>query len=96
MPMPGYLHIFRTRESGDSAASDYQVNYVIPGSSFMKLVPGDNELARFLLEVAEVPSGEIDRALGELRDSGRTNIAEVDIPLSEASALGLLRVPSDE
>jgi hypothetical protein len=94
--MPGYLHIFRTRESGDSAASDYQVNYVIPGNSFMKLVTGDDELTQFLLQEAEVPSAEIGRALGELRASGRTNIADVDIPVSETSALGLLRVPSDE
>jgi len=97
--MPGYLHIFRTGKSADRldrARPDYQINYSIPGNSFVKSVTGDDELTGFLVHNAEVPQSEIDRAFRELRSSGRTTIADVDIPISEAPAMGLLREPSDE
>jgi hypothetical protein len=97
--MAGYLHIFRTGEGKDRynrIAPDYQVSYSIPGNSYLKSLTGDEALAEFLLHNAEVPRPEIDRALAELRASGRTTIPDVEIALSEAPALGMVREPSDE
>jgi hypothetical protein len=95
--MPGYLHIFRMDEAaGGAGGPDYQVNYSVPGNSFVKSVTGDDELAAFLLHDAEVSSEDADRALTALRATGRATIPDVDIPVSEASAMGLQRAPSDE
>ena len=96
--MPGYLHIFRMGEATGGAVRrpDYQLNYSIPGNSFVKAVTGDNELAEFLLHDAEVSTEEVGRALKDLRTTGRATIPDVDIPVSEAPAMGLVRAPSDE
>jgi hypothetical protein len=89
--MPGTLHIFRLK----AAPLQYQVHYNLGASSYVQVfdAPGLNE---FLRHSAALPEGEVEAMLEELRSSGHTTEANVDLPESHLGEMGFAKSPSDE
>jgi hypothetical protein len=95
--MAGTLQILRLgadRDQYDRVVHSYQVNYTTAGDSYVR-VYDDKHLADFLKTVAVLDAVELTRVNRELEVVGSTTVADVDIPLEEAAALGMERVPSD-
>jgi hypothetical protein len=95
--MAGILHIFRLDESRtapEPTLRHYQANYTTPGNTYARAYD-EAELALFLRTKAALSEAQLERALEELHGTGRTTIGDVDIPESEAAALGLEQQPSD-
>ncbi len=96
----GMLRVFRLPAKENAAPEkiarekNYQVNYVTGGSSYARTFEDEDRLAEFLLTIAGVDQGRLERALAELRRSGNTNIPGVEIPEREAGAYGLEEMPT--
>ncbi len=94
--MPGRLHIFQlgTHKGKYGEIRDYQVNYNNAGNTWTATLDED-KLKEFLAHNAVVEKDAADRALAELHRSGHTTLADIEIPESEAGAMGLIQQPSD-
>lgn len=95
--MPGFLHVFRLgsepQNSGRSVAQ-YQLNYTIGGNSYVRVFD-ENGLNKFLRSNIGINPELTDTALQQLHRTGKTSIADVEIPEHEAPALGLAQLPTD-
>ena len=89
--MPGTLHIFRLK----SDPPQYQANYNLGANSYVQVfdAPGIEE---FLLHSSALPVAEVNALLEELRSSGHTTEAVVDLPESHLGEMGFTESPSDE
>jgi hypothetical protein len=89
--MPGTLHIFRLKPD----PLQYQANINVGANSWVRVfdAPGLDE---FLRHSWALPESEVEAMLGELRASGRTTEALVDIPESHLAEMGFAESPSDE
>ncbi len=94
--MPGRLHIFQlgTHKGKYGDVRDYQVNYSNAGNTWTTTLDED-KLKEFLAYKAVVEKGAADRALAELHRAGHTTLPDIEIPESEAGAMGLVQLPSD-
>ena len=89
--MPGTLHIFRLK----AAPLQYQVNYNLGARSYVRVFePGG--LDEFLRHSAALPDSEVESMLEELRSSGHTTEANVDLPEAHLGGMGFAKSPSDE
>lgn len=89
--MPGTLHIFRLRPD----PLQYQVNYNIGAYSYVQVFDPQG-LDHFLRHNSAVSVADIDAMWDELRNSGHTTEAEVDIHESHLTEMGFAETPSDE
>ncbi len=95
--MPGRLHVFQIgthRGKYGEQVREYQINYNNAGNTWTTTADED-KLREFMTFRAGVDKDAADRALAELHRSGRTTLPGIDIPESEAGALGLVQEPSD-
>ena len=89
--MPGTLHIFRLKPS----PLQYQVNYNLGANSWVQVFDFAG-LEEFLLHSSALPVSEVEALLQELRSSGHTTEAKVDLPESHLGEMGFAMSPSDE
>ena len=89
--MPGTLHIFRLRPN----PLQYQVNYNIGANSYVKVLDPEG-LEEFLHHGPGLPQSDIHAMLDELRSSGHTTEAMVDLNESHLTEMGFTESPSDE
>jgi hypothetical protein len=89
--MPGTLHIFRLKPD----PLQYQVNYNLGANSWVQVFDAAG-LEEFLLHSAALPVSQVDALLQELRSSGHTTEANVDLPESHLGEMGFAESPSDE
>ena len=89
--MAGTLHIFRLKPD----PLQYQVNFNIGANSWVKVFEARG-LDEFLRHTWGLPATEIDAMLGELRSSGRTTEALVEMQESHLAEMGFAETPSDE
>ena len=89
--MPGTLHIFRLKTD----PLQYQVNYNLTSSSYVQVFDAAG-LEEFLLHSSALPVREVEALLKELRSSGHTTEANVDLPESHLGEMGFAESPSDE
>ena len=89
--MPGTLHIFRLKPD----PLQYQVNYNLGANSWVQVFDA-NGLDEFLRHSTALPDGEVEAMLDELRSSGHTTEANVDIGESHLGEMGFAESPSDE
>jgi hypothetical protein len=89
--MPGTLHIFRLRPN----PIEYQVNYNLGVNTWVKVLDGDG-LEDFLRHSWGFPDSEITAMLDELRSSGRTTEAFVEVGEAHLAEMGFAESPSDE
>ena len=89
--MPGTLHIFRLK----AHPLQYQVNYNLAANSWVQVFD-ERGLEEFLRHATALPAGEVDAMLTELRTSGHTTEANVDLPESHLGEMGFAETPSDE
>jgi hypothetical protein len=89
--MAGTLHIFRLKPD----PLQYQANINVGANSWVRVfdAPGLDE---FLRHSWALPESEVEAMLGELRASGRTTEALVDIPESQLAEMGFAESPSDK
>jgi len=89
--MPGTLHIFRLKPD----PLQYQAIINVGANSWVRVfdAPGLDE---FLRHSWALPGSEVEAMLGELRASGRTTEALIDIPESHLAEMGFAESPSDE
>jgi hypothetical protein len=89
--MPGTFHIFRLKPD----PLQYQANITVGANSWVRVfdAPGLDE---FLRHSWALPESEVEAMLGELRASGRTTEALVDIPESQLAEMGFAESPSDK
>jgi|SRR5208282_145527 len=90
-PMPGTLHIFRLKTD----PLQYQVNYNLGADSYVQVFDAAG-LDEFLLHSSALPVSEVEAMLTELRSSGHTTEASVDLPESHLGEMGFAKSPSDE
>ena len=89
--MPGTLHIFRLKVH----PPQYQVNYNLGANSYVQVFYPDG-LDEFLRHSSSLPISEVEAMLVELRSSGHTTEATVDLPESHLGEMGFAESPSDE
>jgi len=89
--MPGTLHIFRLNPD----PLQYQVNYNLGANSWVQVFDAAG-LEEFLLHSSALPLSEVDALLRELRASGHTTEAKVDLSESHLTEMGFAESPSDE
>jgi len=89
--MSGTLHIFRLKPD----PLQYQVNYNLGAHSWVQVFDAAG-LDEFLLHSTALPVSEVEALLQELRSSGRTTQANVDLPESHLGEMGFAESPSDE
>ena len=89
--MPGTLHIFRLKPD----PPQYQVNYNIGAASYVQVFD-DAGVEEFLLHSSALPVSEVDALLRELRSSGHTTEALVELPEAHLGEMGFAESPSDE
>ncbi len=89
--MPGTLHIFRLRAD----PLQYQVNYNLGANSYVQVFDPAG-LDEFLRHSSSLPISEVEAMQEELRTSGHTTEARVDLPESHLGELGFAESPSDE
>ncbi len=89
--MPGTLHIFRLKPD----PLQYQVNINLGANSWVRVFDSHG-LDEFLRHSWALPESEIDAMLQELRSSGHTTEALVDIPEAHLGEMGFAETPSDE
>lgn len=89
--MPGPLHIFRLKPD----PLQYQVNYNLGADTWVQVFDSAG-LEEFLLHSSALPVGEVEALLKELRSSGHTTEARVDLPESHLGEMGFAKSPSDE
>jgi hypothetical protein len=96
--MSGYVHIFRLgmREGTyGKIVGEYQFTYSASGKSWVRTFDDEASLLEFLRSDVAIPEDVAESALGELRRTGKTTIADVEIRESEAPAMGLEQLPSE-
>jgi len=89
--MPGTLHIFRLK----AAPPQYQVNYNLAARSYVRVFDPAG-LDEFLRHSAALPDSEVEAMLEDLRSSGHTTEANVDLAESHLGEMGFAKSPSDE
>jgi len=89
--MPGTLHIFRLQ----AEPLQYQVNYNLGANSYVQVFDPQG-LENFLRHGAALPASEADAMVEELRSSGHTTEAKVDLHESHLTEMGFTESPSDE
>lgn len=89
--MPGTLHISRLKPD----PLQYQVNYNLGANSWVQVFDPAG-LEEFLLHSSALPVSEVNALLQELRSSGHTTEASVDLPESHLGEMGFAESPSDE
>ncbi len=89
--MPGTLHIFRLK----AEPLQYQANYNLGANTWVQVFDPVG-LEDFLYHSAALPDDEVDAMLAELRDTGRTTEAAVDIGELHLGEMGFAESPSDE
>ena len=89
--MSGTLHIFRL----SSDPLQYQVNYNLGANSWVQVLDTIG-LDEFLRHGSALPVTEVDGMLEELRSSGHTTEAGVEIGESHLAEMGFAESPSDE
>lgn len=89
--MPGTLHIFRRKPD----PLEYQVNYNLGVNTWVKVLDARG-LDEFLRHSWGLPDSEISAMLDELRSTGRTTEAFVDMGESHLAEMGFAESPSDE
>ncbi len=89
--MAGTLHIFRLKPE----PLQYQVNINLGAHSWVRVLDAHG-LDEFLRHTWALPESEITAMLDELRTSGHTTEALVDIPESHLGEMGFVETPSDE
>ncbi len=95
--MPGRLHIFQiATEEGNHGEllRGYQVNYSNAGNTWTTTLD-EGKLKEFLAIKAVVEQDAADRVLAELHRAGHATLQDIEIPESEAGAMGLVQQPSD-
>jgi hypothetical protein len=95
--MPGYIHITRlsARTGTDNVPLEsFQVNYNVSGVTYA-VAWTEQELAEFLRLKVPLDDVEFEEVMRRLRENGHANIAEVDLPEAEASAMGMEMMPDD-
>ncbi len=96
--MPGYAHIVRLglREGTyGRTVGDYQFTYNASGKTWARTFEDEDSLAEFLVNNAAIPRDIADPAMSELARVGNATIANVEIPETEAGAMGLEQMPSE-
>jgi hypothetical protein len=89
--MPGTLHIFRLKPS----PVQYQANYNLGANSWVQVFD-ERGLDEFLRHATALPPEEVDAMLTELRNSGHTTEANVDLAESHLGEMGFAESPSDD
>ncbi len=89
--MAGTLHIFRLKPG----PPQYQVNINLGANSWVRIFGADG-LDEFLRHTWGLPESEVEAMLGELRATGHTTEALVDIPEAHLGEMGFAESPSDE
>ncbi len=89
--MAGTLHIFRLKPD----PPQYQVNINLGANSWVRVFDADG-LDEFLRHTWGLPESEVEAMLGELRATGHTTEALVDIPEAHLGEMGFAESPSDE
>lgn len=79
----------------DRKIPEYQITLIAGGASWARSLEGDGELVTFLESRLAVRKDIVDAALRKLRETGRATIPAVELPESEAPALGLVKTPTD-
>ena len=96
--MPGYVHIFRLDETLDERTKAptpvYQVNYTVPGSTYVRRFD-ELRLKEFLVSKVALDPVSLDRVMTDLHACGKANIGDVEISAAEAAGIGLEQVPSE-
>jgi hypothetical protein len=90
--MPGTLHIFRLKPD----PLQYQVNYNLGANTSWVQVFDAAGLEEFLLHSSALPVSEVEALLKEVRSSGHTTEANVDLPEAHLGEMGFAKSPSDE
>ena len=96
--MPGFAHIIRlgVREGTyGRMLGEYQFTYHESGKSWVRTFDGEASLAEFLRSDVAISTEVVAAGMEELRASGKTTIADVEIRESEAPAMGLEQMPSE-
>ena len=91
MLMPGTLHIFRLKTD----PLQYQANYNLRATSYVQVFDAAG-IEEFLLHSSSLPVSEVNALLDELRSSGHTTEAIVDLPETHLGEMGFAASPSDE
>ena len=89
--MPGTLHIFRLK----SDPLQYQANYNLGANTWVQVFDAAG-VEEFLLHSSSLPLSEVNALLKELRSSGHTTEACVDLAESHLGEMGFAESPSDE
>jgi hypothetical protein len=89
--MPGTLHIFRLKTD----PPQYQANYNLGANSYVQVFDSTG-LDEFLHHSTALPETEVEAMLAELRSSGHTTEAFVDMAESHLAEMGFAESPSDE
>ena len=89
--MPGTLHIFRLKAD----PPQYQANYNLAARSYVQVFDASG-IEEFLLHSSSLPVDEVNALLKELRSSGHTTEAVVDLPESHLAVMGFTESPSDK
>jgi hypothetical protein len=95
--MSGYIHITRLRArtgTDNRAVTDYQVNYVTSGVSYAASYD-EEELTEFLRTKVPLDAAQCIAIITEVNNVGHANIADIHIPKSQASAMGMEQLPDD-
>ncbi len=89
--MPGTLNIFRLKAD----PLQYQVNYNLGANSWVQVFDPIG-LEHFLRLTTALPPSEVEAMLDELRQSGHTSEANVNLGESHLGEMGFAESPSDE
>ncbi len=93
----GRLHIFELgKHPGKYGETipEFQVNYSADGNTFIGVME-EEKLRSFLNSKAAVSPDSLDSVMAELRRNGQLTLTDIEIPESEAPALGLNQQPGD-
>jgi len=96
--MPGYAHLVRlgAREGTyGQTVGEYQFTYSSAGKTWARTFGDEASLSEFLLSEAAIPQDIVDPAMSDLARIGNVTIANVEIPETEAAAMGLEQIPSE-
>ncbi len=96
--MDSYAHIVAVGVADgtyDRKVPEYQITLVAGGASWARSLEGDGELMTFLESSLALRKDIVEAALRKLRETGSATIPGVEMPESEAPALGLVKTPVD-
>lgn len=95
--MAGYIHIFRTELATGtygSSITEYQLTYTSGRNSWARTFDGEG-LEEFLVHDVGLAPEDAATILDRARLQGNVTVADINIPESEAGALGLQQMPVD-